>query len=96
MFIALLVINESAEAKLNARGITGEEAQELLVNPAVVTRNPHPRVLGSRMLIGRTDGGRVLTLVIQPDEDDPAVRHVMTGWDATATERRTLGADRSS
>jgi hypothetical protein len=42
------------------------------------------------MLIGRTDGGRRLTLVIE-QTIDPSIWLIVTGWRATATERTILG-----
>ena len=62
------------------------EARELVVNGPVITTNPHPRVPGSRLMIGLTNGGRTLTFVIQPDVADAALWHVMTGWPSTRRE----------
>jgi hypothetical protein len=42
-----------------------------------------------RLLIGRTDGGRALTLVVERTSD-PTTWLTLTGWDATARERRLL------
>jgi hypothetical protein len=43
-----------------------------------------------RLLVGATDGGRVLTLVIERTTD-PTTWLVVTGWSATAGERKLLG-----
>jgi hypothetical protein len=43
-----------------------------------------------RLLIGCTDGGRPLTLVVERT-NDPTTWLVVTGWDSTARERRLLG-----
>ncbi len=59
------------------------------VGEHIKARNPHPRVAGSRLMIGETDGGRTLTVVIQPDADDASTWHVMTGWQASPRERDT-------
>jgi hypothetical protein len=40
-------------------------------------------------MIGATDGGRTLTLVIE-QTPDPATWLVVTGWGSTAAERRVL------
>jgi hypothetical protein len=40
-------------------------------------------------MIGVTDGGRTLTVVIQPDTDDASTWHAMTGWQASPRERDT-------
>lgn len=93
MLIARLIVNAPAERKLAARAISPSEVRQLVSNGALVTRNPHPRVERSRLLIGRTDGGRMLTVVIQPDAADDAAWHVMTGWPAS---RREIAAYRSA
>jgi hypothetical protein len=45
---------------------------------------------GRFMLIGRTDGGRVLTLVIERTLD-PNSWEIVTGWTASPSERKVLG-----
>jgi hypothetical protein len=40
--------------------------------------------------LGTTDGGRVLTLILQ-QTTEPTTWQVITGWDATAAERK-MGA----
>jgi hypothetical protein len=42
-------------------------------------------------MIGHTDGGRVLTLVVERTSD-PTTWLIVTGWDATPRERRLLGS----
>jgi hypothetical protein len=86
VFIAALIVNATAAAKLAARAIAVTEARELVANGPLVTSNPHPRVPGSRLMIGLTNGDRMLTIVIQPDATDDAVWHVMTGWPSTERE----------
>jgi hypothetical protein len=50
----------------------------------------NPRVPGRRrFLIGSTDGGRVLTLVIERTVE-PTTWLIVTGWIATASERGRL------
>jgi hypothetical protein len=90
--IAELLLTEAAIDKLGARAISLEEAHTILRNASVVVRNPHSNPLGKRrLLIGCTDGGRVLTLVIE-GTTDPTTWLVVTGWDATTRERRLLGS----
>lgn len=89
MLIALLVINTRAASKLAARGIALSEVEQVRRNGPYITRNPHPRVPGSRLMIGETDGGRTLTVVIQPDTDNSSTWHVMTGWQSNPRERDT-------
>jgi hypothetical protein len=61
-------------------------------NQHVTVRNPHGPESGSRrLLIGRTDGGRCLTLVIEQTVE-PTTWLVITGWDSTDVERKLLGS----
>lgn len=65
-----LLLTEPALDKLGARSISSEEAGQLLRNVHVLVRNPHaPTPAGRRLLIGRTDGGRCVTLVIEETVD---------------------------
>jgi hypothetical protein len=89
VLIALLVVNTRAASKLAARRIALSEVEQVRRNGPYITRNPHPRVPRSRLMIGVTDGGRTLTVVIQPDTDDASTWHVMTGWQASPRERNT-------
>jgi len=56
-----------AWGKLGGRGISAEEAGQIARNPHVIVRNPRGggEPGARRLLIGRTDGGRTLTLVIE-------------------------------
>lgn len=90
--IAELLLTEAAIDKLGARAISIEETHAVPRNASVVVRNPHSEPPGKRrLLIGRTDGGRVLTLVIERTTD-PTTWLVVTGWDATVRERRLLSS----
>lgn len=90
----LLAITEAVR-KLGSRSISIGEAQQLLDNRYVIVRNrrrgpgPEPSV-ARRLLIGRTDGGRVLTLVVERTQD-PGTWLLITGWESTARERKLLG-----
>jgi hypothetical protein len=86
-----LLATDVALDKLGARRIAAVEAEQLLGNPHVVVRNPRaPADPGKRrLLIGRTDGGRAITLVIERTAD-PASWLIVTGWSSTAAERRML------
>ena len=42
-----------------------------------------------RMLIGRTDGGRSLTLVVERTIE-PSIWLVITGWNSSKRERKML------
>jgi hypothetical protein len=83
-----LLITETAAEKLGTRDISDREVDQLPRNQHVT--GPNPR--GSderRLLVGRTDGGRALTLVIERTID-PTSWLVVTGWTATRRERKML------
>lgn len=86
-----LLASEVAVGKLGGRSIAADEARQLPRNRYVVVRNPNePREPGMRrMLIGRTDGGRTLTLVIERTLD-PTTWLIVTGWSSTDVERKLL------
>lgn len=77
--------------KLGARGISAAEAEQIPRNRHAMARNPRgPREPPKRLLlVGRTDGGRVLTLVVERTLD-PTTWVVVTGWSSTDAERRLL------
>jgi hypothetical protein len=86
-----LLTTEAAVEKLGARGISDEEARQLLRNVNVVVRNPGAKGDAERrLLIGCTDGGRVLTLVVE-ETMEPTSWVVVTGWTAAIDERKMLG-----
>jgi hypothetical protein len=85
-----LLITEAALDKLGARNISSEEVEQLLRNNHITLHNPRDPAPGShRLLIGRTDGGRCLTLVIERTIE-PTTWLVITGWDSTDVERKLL------
>ena len=87
-----LVATERALDKLAARGISADEPPQLRHNRYVVlhnARDPERR----RFLVGSTDGGRVLTLVIEQTVD-PTTWMIVTGWGATDADRRILSRRR--
>lgn len=87
-----LVATERALHKLGARSISADEPTQLPRNRHVFVRNPRDPVM-RRFLIGSTDGGRVLTLVIEQTAD-PTTWLIVTGWSATLAERRILSRRR--
>lgn len=62
-----LLVTEVGLSKLGARQISAEEAAQVPRNRHAIVRNPHVRASPGRrrLLIGATDGGRVLTLVLE-------------------------------
>ena len=87
-----LVATGRALDKLAARGISADEPPQLRHERYVVLHNPRDPER-RRFLIGSTDGGRALTLVIEQTVD-PTTWLIVTGWDATAAERRILSRAR--
>ena len=87
-----LLTTDVALDKLSARAITTQEAGQLPRNHHVVVRNPHEGASrgGRLLLVGLTDGGRALTLVIERTAD-PTTWLIVTGWSSTVTERKLLG-----
>jgi uncharacterized DUF497 family protein len=88
--IAELLLTETALGKRGARGIAADDARQIPRNAHVVVRNPRGEAPGARrLLIGRTDGGRALTLVVQQTAD-PTTWVIVTGWESSQRERRLL------
>ena len=88
--VAELLLTEAAIEKLGARSISVDEVHQLPHNVTVAVHNPRSNPPGKRLLlIGRTDGGRTLTLAVERTAD-PTTWLVITGWDATPRERRLL------
>jgi hypothetical protein len=90
-----LLATDVALDKLGGRAISGAEAEQLSRNPYVTVGNLRRGGDGGtrRLLIGRTNGGRVLTLVIE-NTVDPTTWLIVTGWRSTEAERKMLEARR--
>jgi uncharacterized DUF497 family protein len=89
--IYYLELDDHNVAHIARHGITTEEIEQITGNPYITARNrrgPKNRIA----MIGRTDGGRALTIVLEATRDDGVWRPV-TGWVATTTERKMLDAD---
>jgi hypothetical protein len=89
-----LLATEVAIDKLAARVIAADEAGQLPRNKHAIVRNPADGAQPGkrRLLIGHTDGGRVLTLVIE-QTIDPTTWLIVTGWSATPAERNLLSRE---
>lgn len=86
-----LLATEAALDKLGARNISADEAGQLPRNQHVTLRNPRGGEPDTRrLMIGTTDGGRVLTLVIERTIE-PTTWLIVTGWSSTDAERNLLG-----
>lgn len=90
-----LRVTVAAIEKLGARGISVEEAEQLIDNRHAILRNTgrrrrsHQKLDARRLVVGRTDGSRILTLVIERT-NDPITWLIVTGWNATSDERRMI------
>lgn len=78
------------EAELAAHQITPYEVMQILRNRFTVRRNRRNRS-GERQLIGETDGGRMLTIILATTTESDRWRPV-AGWDSSPQERRQFGA----
>ncbi len=85
-----LLLTEAALDKLGARNISAEEASQLLRNAHVLVRKPRAPAPGRRrLLIGRRDGWRCLTVVIEKTVE-PTTWLGITGLESTEVERKLL------
>ena len=89
-----LLATEAALDKLGARGISVVEAEQTIWSRHVIVRNrrgsPERRQSDlRRLVIGRSDANRVLTLVIE-ETMEPTTWLLITGWDSTSAERKIL------
>jgi uncharacterized DUF497 family protein len=86
-----LEARDAARMKLGARGISVAEARQLLRNRNELMRNPRRRRWDDDrlFLVGRTDGGRVLTIVVERTPD-PNSWLIVTGWTASPRERKVI------
>lgn len=86
MHLYELEFDDENEDKLAAHGIYLWEVMQILENRFIVRKNKRNRA-GSRQVIGRTRGGRILTIIVAPTPVNGRWRPI-TGWDSTAEERR--------
>ena len=94
VLIAVLLFSETTIAKLAAHAITPEEIRQVNDGDRVVIANPRPRVEGSVLMIGPTHGGRILTVVLNPERVDPGAWHVRTAWQASVSQVSRYRRDR--
>jgi len=94
VLIAVLLFSETTVEKLADHAITPEEARQVNDGDRIVIRNPRPRVAGSVLMIGPTHGGRILTVVLNPEPMDAGAWHVRTAWEASAAQISRYHRDR--
>lgn len=78
--IAELIFDEHNEAEMARHGVVADEVDQLKWNRRVVSGNPRGEA-GGLLLIGETDGGRMLTVPLAPT-DDPTTWRPATAFDA--------------
>ena len=78
MLIAVLLFSEATIEKLADHAIGPEEIQQVSDGDRVVVANPRPRAERSVLMIGPTHGGRVLTVVLNPEPRNTGAWHVRT------------------
>ncbi|MGZ6692925.1 MAG: hypothetical protein ACXVHQ_36650 [Solirubrobacteraceae bacterium] len=86
--IYFLEFDDDNTEHLGQHGIAPEEVEQLTGNPYVTARNargPENRIF----MIGQTDGGRMLTIVLEATHDEVIWRPI-TGWSSTAREQKLL------
>jgi len=86
--IAELEFDDYNEVELDAHHVSLIEVMQLLENPFTVRRNKKSAT-GERQLIGRTNGGRTLTVILASTPVEGRWRPV-TAWESTKAERRAL------
>ena len=83
-----LEFDDYNEEELARHGVTPQEVMQILSNRYTVRRNRKDRS-GQRQLIGETNGGRLLTVILAETAVEGRWRPV-TGWDSTEAERSAL------
>jgi hypothetical protein len=96
--ISELLAPDAAAEKLSVHGISVREAQQLPRNNHVTLpntgrqRRSRRRLYARRVVVGRTNGGRTLTLIVEAT-NDPTTWLIVTGWTATSDERSKMSKD---
>ena len=83
--VAELIFDEHNVAEMARHGVTRWEVDDLPWNRQIVTQNSRGEA-GGILLIGETDGGRLLTVPLAPT-DDPTTWRPATAFDASRHHR---------
>lgn len=94
MLIAVLLFSETTVAKLAGHAITPQEVRQVSDGDRIVVANPRPRVAGSVLMVGPRHGGRILTVVLNPEPLDTGSWHVRTAWASSAAQINRYRRDR--
>lgn len=82
--LTALRFGDTTEDHLASHAITVDEALAVGLGGPRFFRDKEP---GRFRMVGRTDEGRLLTILVQPDKDDDVIYDVITGWNATRAEK---------
>jgi hypothetical protein len=77
-------LDEANETEMGRHRVRGWEAAEVFCNGPVWAGNKRARS-GEWLMVGRTDGGRALTVPVSYDPVRGVVRPI-TAWDSSASE----------
>jgi uncharacterized DUF497 family protein len=83
--VAELIIDEHNRAEMARHGVIEDEVEQIVWNRNVVSQNPRGEP-GSRLLIGETNGGRLVTVALAPT-DDPTTWRPATAFDSSPYHR---------
>jgi hypothetical protein len=83
--VSALILDEHNLAEMVRHGVLAAEVMQVIANRHVSAPNPRGE-WGSILLIGETDGGRVLTIPLAPT-DDPTTWRPATAFDASRHQR---------
>jgi len=83
--IAVLILDRHNISEMARHGVSDTEVRQLVWNRNAVVPNPHGES-GSVLLIGETNGGRLLTAPLAPTVDPTAWRPA-TAFDASRHQR---------
>ena len=89
--IAAVLFDQHNLAEMARHHISKAEADQLILNRYIVVQNPRGRS-DSIMLIGETNGGRLVTMPLTP-LDDHGLWRPATAFDASRHQRRLFQRD---
>jgi len=81
--------DDRCEAKVWAHGLSPVEVDSILDGDFLVRRNRKAR-RGPFQMIGRSRGGRVITVIIEPTTTSPLLWRPITAWPSKPSEARYL------
>jgi len=86
--VSALILDEDNLGEMAAHGVSAAEVVQVIGNQHITAPNRRGET-GSVLLIGETDGGRVLTIPLAPTHD-PTTWRPATAFDASRQQRTDL------